>query len=1239
MSQVIEIAAPPKASRPTAPETANFLLPVIMSVVILGVAGAAVVTGSSVARNPVVLAFPAMMSVSLVATAVSGRGRRRGLIDAERDRYLRYLSGIRAIAAENMAAQRSSLIASHPDPDMLWALVGSPHAREQAAAVPPGRPVRVGTGAVPSVSRLVVAESGPLHECDPVAVAAVNRLLRTHSTIDAPIVTGLSGRLTVDGDAAAARGLLRAIVCGLAVFGEPDRLLVAGVVSAGNLPYWEWLKWLPHNQSPHDTDLSGPTSMFYSTLAEAAAALRAMPPPTSAPGAAPAVVVVVDIDSGDPIPTDADSGDGRETTIAGAAILEVGCCTPGAAVSVRSLGRVLTVASPDRLEVVQALACARRLAAHPRDPASRTGSDWSSLIGIGDPREFDPAGRWHVVGRGERLTVPIGRATDGAGVTLDIREAAEGGAGPHGLCVGATGSGKSELLRTIALGMMARNCSEALNLLLIDFKGGATFLDFARAPHVAAVVTNMADEAHLVARMREALAGEINRRQLLLREAGCVSVAAYDRTRGPGSAALPALFVIVDEFSELLSQHPDFADIFVVIGRLGRSLGMHLLLASQRLDEGRLRGLEAHLSYRICLKTLSAGESRAVLGNTDAFDLPGTPGEGFLRVSSGRPVRFRAACVSAPLAARPGRAGTGRQVRRFEIPVAGRGDPSGAPVLAADAATADTATAATDTAMDAVLDRLSGQGPPAHRVWLPPLGESPRLAQLLSDWEPARLVAPIGVVDRPYEQSRPPLTVDLSGAAGNLAIVGGPRSGKSTALRTLITALAATHDPGRVQCYCLDFGGGGLSALRTLPHVGAVADRNAPELVRRMVVEVQSAMRAREAFFGEHGIASIAHYRQHAASLDTEYADIFLVIDGWAGLRAEFEAVHEAVIAIAAQCLSFGVHVVVTASRWAELRPALKDQIGTRIELRLGDPADSELDRRQARHIPADRPGRGLSGEGHHLLVAVPELGGLEVRRGTTAAPPIPLLPTSADYATFAAGSPADGEIQLGVEERRLQPVSVDFERNRHLLILGDGGCGKTSALRTLCREVVRVNTAQQARLFLVDFRRSLFEVVAPEYLAGYAMSPASLEVVLSDLTDVLRNRMPGADVSKEHLRERSWWTGPQLYLVVDDYELVATAGGTPMLALLDYLPHAADLGLHVLTARRGGTGGRGLFEPLLAGMCDLGCTRLTMSAGGDDARVLGSGAAEAVLPPGRGMLTTRRGVEQLVQVFWTPPP
>ncbi len=338
--------------------------------------------------------------------------------------------------------------------------------------------------------------------------------------------------------------------------------------------------------------------------------------------------------------------------------------------------------SPDSLTPAQASVCARRLA--PYRPASNdaakhtsTAIDWLELMGLGDPESIDPARQWGARQGRQRLRVPIGVSEHGDPVELDIKEAARNGMGPHGLCVGATGSGKSEFLRTLILGMIAAHPPEVLNLVLVDFKGGATFLGLDRVRHVSAIITNLADEAHLVARMQDALAGEMNRRQELLRAAGhFANVADYEHARSQGLTMppLPALFIVVDEFSELLSQHPEFAELFVAIGRLGRSLGMHLLLASQRLDEGRLRGLETHLSYRICLKTFSASESRAVLGVPDAYHLPSSPGAAYLKTASGELVRFQTAFVSAPherprMVQRPDAPGTPRV---FTAAAAGR---------------------------------------------------------------------------------------------------------------------------------------------------------------------------------------------------------------------------------------------------------------------------------------------------------------------------------------------------------------------------------------------------------------------------------------------------------------------------------------------------------------------------------------------------------------------------------------
>jgi DNA segregation ATPase FtsK/SpoIIIE, S-DNA-T family len=664
-------------------------------------------------------------------------------------------------------------------------------------------------------------------------------------------------------------------------------------------------------------------------------------------------------------------------------------------------------------------------------------------------------------------------------------------------------------------------------------------------------------------------------------------------------------------------------------------------LASQRLDEGRLRGLETHLSYRICLKTFSAAESRAVLGVPDAQHLPSSPGAAYLKTASGELVRFQTAFVSGvyerPRLAQRARAPV--TPRRFTAAAAGR-------VIECAERTPDETGASPRTLMDTVLNRLAGNGTPAHRVWLPPLMESPTLDVLITGAAgEGPLSVPIGLVDSPYDQRHDVLIADLAGAAGNVAIVGAPQAGKSTALRTLVMAVAATHHPSVAQFYCLDFGGGALSSLRQMPHVGSVAGRSDADLCRRTVAEMESVMRARESRFRRQGVESMTDYRRllaggHAAAADDPFGDVFLVIDGWATLRQEFEGLEPAIIALAAQGLSYGVHVVVTASRWAELRPALKEHIGTRIELRLGEPGDSEMDRRRARQLSHLPPGRGITRDGKEMVIAWPQLGLEQMAARWTGrrARPIELLPVQVPRSTVPARSGQTvTHVVVGLGECELQPVALDFAEQAHLIVLGEGECGKTSTLRLICRELVGTTTADSVRIEIIDFRRTLLGVVESAHLGGYVMSAATLTARVPLLVEQLQARMPGENVTQQQLRSRSWWSGPEIYLVIDDYDLVAGATGNPLMPLVDYLPHAKDLGLHVIVARRSGGAARAMFDPVLARLRDLGSMGLMMSASPDEGILLGS-VRPSIQPPGRGTLITRGYSDQLIQVAWTDP-
>ncbi len=218
---------------------------------------------------------------------------------------------------------------------------------------------------------------------------------------------------------------------------------------------------------------------------------------------------------------------------------------------------------------------------------------------------------------------------------------------------------------------------------------------------------------------------------------------------------------------------------------------------------------------------------------------------------------------------------------------------------------------------------------------------------------------PVGTVDRPREQRRDTLTVDLSGAGGHVAVVGGPRSGKSTLLRTLVTSLALATTPAESQFFVLDFGGGTLSALRGLPHVAGIGTRSEPDVVRRIVAEVRSLVDRREAYFHARGIDSIETYRSRRRQglADDGYGEVFLVVDGWSTLQSELDDLGVEVQQLASRGLTFGTHVLAASSRWADFRAAARDLFGTRLELRLGDPMDSEIDRTLAARVPTGQPG------------------------------------------------------------------------------------------------------------------------------------------------------------------------------------------------------------------------------------------------------------------------------------------
>ncbi|MDQ8706848.1 type VII secretion protein EccCa [Streptomyces sp. LHD-70] len=1257
--------------------------------------------------NPIMRIMGMVMIASTIAMGIAmlvryRRGTQGQLADMRRD-YLKYLAKTRRSVAKTAHRQRDAQFFLNPAPEQLWALVAEgSRTWERRISDDDFAQVRIGLGSQQLATPLVVPETAPVDELEPLTAGAMRQFIAAHSHLDGlPLAVSLRAfyRVAISGEEASVRASARALVASLVALHSPEDLIVGVAAASDTAAHWEWAKWLPHVQG-EDSDGAGHTRLITTRAADLERLFqdRLEGRPRFQPGGQPLleqphVVVILDGETLSPMSalataeglqgvTVIEIAPGRPTGTRGGLSIDV---QPGA-LRLESGHGLVYDGTPDQLSPEAAEALALQLA--PLYVASGTDSDepllanldFTDLLSLDDAESVDVSRTWRPRSRTERLRVPIGVGEDGTPVMLDLKEAAQEGMGPHGLCVGATGSGKSELLRTLVLGLAVTHSSETLNFVLADFKGGATFAGMADLPHVAAVITNLADDLTLVDRMGDSIRGELNRRQELLRQAGnFANIHDYEKARAAGTALnpIPSLVIVIDEFSELLTAKPDFIEMFVQIGRIGRSLGVHLLLASQRLEEGRLRGLETYLSYRVGLRTFSEAESRAALGVPDAYHLPNVPGSGYLKYGTDEMVRFKAAYVSGAhrsVSDRPA-------VQNGQLPVDRRPVPfTAAPVpvqyaqpdprtLVPDPrATTESDDALTDTVLDVIVRQLDGQGPAAHQVWLPPLDNPPPLDALLPGlasvqgrgltqpgYEGAgRLVVPLGVVDKPYEQRRDTLYRDFSGAAGHMQIIGGPQSGKSTLLRTIASAFALTHTPQEVQFYGLDFGGGGMASLSDLPQVGGVASRLDPERVRRTVAEVYGVLTRREEYFRSAGIDSIATYRRMRArgeisATDQPWGDVFLMIDGWGNFRTEYEALESTVVDLAARGLGYGIHVILTASRSMEVRANLKDLLMNRLELRLGDTMDSELDRKQATNVPTGVPGRGITPEGLHFMAAVPRIDSAhtdaDLSEATAAmakavaqhwpapgAPAVRLLPRELPLAQLPAGhaEPERG-IAFALDENNLEPVFLNLEQDPFFLVFGESESGKSNLLRLLIRQLTERYDGDVCKLFVIDNRRSLLDATPRSHLAEYIPMSNAMDHHMEALAGLMKRRTPSPDVTAQELRDRSWWQGPTVYVVIDDYDLVSNSSGNPLAPLTELLPFARDVGVRFILARNTAGAGRSAYEPFMQRIKELGAQGVVLSGDPNEGDILGN-VRPRPMPQGRGTFVSRRRGNPLVQ-------
>lgn len=1118
------------------------------------------------------LVFVGLSPLMMLGSWVDQRSTARRTLRAQSEQFTASVAAVEEHLEREHAVERAVRLAATPSVTdavdaierlgrLLWTM--RPEHREFLT-------VRLGVGSARSALTMRLPESSNTRPEDWARLADL--AARTATVEGVPVVADLrvAGSIGVAGEGDLAREAATGLVLQLVTLHSPTDLTIACTASRTSRTAWEWLDWLPHVGNPagplggvHLADNPGAAALLVERL-EAVVEARLTATPDRGrgwgpldddavaavePTPLPAVVVVVEDDSSasrSRLVRLAERGPQVGVHLvwvaADVAALPAACrafLTVAAAGSTAGQVRVGGLHHPvevQRLSPAEAMRLARLMScvvdsaglAEDESDLPRTVA-YSALTGSGlldDPREV--VARWQesesVIERGagtvaRRRQPAVLSALVGIGasapVSIDLRLH-----GPHALVGGTTGAGKSEFLQTWVLGMAQANSPDRLAFLFVDYKGGTAFADCTDLPHTVGLVTDLSP--HLVRRALTSLRAEIRYREHLLNRKEAKDLVVLERTGDPECP--PSLVIVVDEFAALATDVPEFVDGVVDIAQRGRSLGLHLILATQR-PAGVIRdNLRANTNLRVALRLADADDSTDILGVPDAahFD-PSTPGRGAIKTGPGRIVAFQTGYAGGWTSSAP----APPQIDIAEMAF-GSGPtwevPREAVAEEVDPGPSDMSRMVTTIRAAARVLQI----PDPRRPWLDELASTYDFARLPNPRTDTRLV--LGVADDPAQQAQPTFAYEPD-RDGNLAVYGAGGSGKSATLRTIAVAAATTARGGPVHVYGLDFGSHGLQSLAVLPHVAAIVDGDDQEGLSRVLRRIKEAIDDRASRFAAARADSLSEYRNRAERPDEPR--ILLLVDGISAFRDAYEYATPAEFAvfsqIAADGRAVGVHVVVTGDRPNAVPMSIASTIQRRLVLRL-----STEDEYLLLNTPKDvlssssPPGRGvldgnevqvaILGGSSNLAVQARELGRLAeamTRNGVVPAPPITRLGSRIALSSLAAS--LDDRLVVGVDDETLASASLDARGP--FMVSGPPGSGRTTALATLAAAVRRLPSRRTTLLF--SPRRSsiagtgLFDTAAssPDDAATAArqwsaamaagdVAPGSLVVFLETLAD-----------------------------------------------------------------------------------------------------------------------------------------
>jgi S-DNA-T family DNA segregation ATPase FtsK/SpoIIIE len=980
--------------------------------------------------GPTMLAFGLMGPVLMVATVAADRvgGRRTyaaDLADHERLQTLA-LGSVEVVCAQETRARRLAL----PDPATILGIATGPSARlwERSRRDADVLAVSVGTCTAPARFETIHPQSGrqPDHP------------LLSNVPCALPLAT--VGVLGICGPRAAVLGVTRSLVGQLVTLHSPLDLEVVVIAADERVGDWEWLSRVPHLRQrdgamrPHAVAVltrdAGRTKAAVGRLARTVAERQSARIAGGDPWPGARILVLVD----------------GSAALRGlpdlSAVLEAGPPVGIACLALDTEAAALPSETRALLDLTNPARPSLDQPGSPHEPPAdlvvdRVGSWWGDRLSRGlaplrDATPTDegalptsvrltalvPAPSADAVLRlwrrdRETTTVPVGMSRQGPWL-LDLASD-----GPHVLVAGTTGSGKSEFLRTLVTSLALHTSPEHLSFVLVDYKGGAAFRECARLPHSAGLVTDLDDR--LGRRALLSLTAELKRRERIFSSLGVSDFAAYQRL-STDDGPLPRLVIVIDEFRALAEELPDFVDGLVRIAALGRSLGVHLVLATQRPAGVVTADIKANVNLRIALRVRDTADSEDVLDAPEAARLdPTTPGRGYARAGGGPLVAVQAALASA--AADPGTA-DGIRVRSLTW-----GDPPPSPE-ARDAPAGEGSDLG--RLVDAVVGAAAAAAHPAGpRAWLPELPERVSAHELPAPDSPWQCA--IGLLDRPERQEQVPLVLDLS-APGHWAFVGTSGSGRTTALMTIAAALAARLPPTRLHLYAVS--GGSLAPLADLPHCGAHVDHDNLSRLDRLVDRLGDELLNRR--------RDPARARSH----------LLLLVDDWDLLATRAGSLDhgflaERLLSLLREGAGLGLTAVIAGDR-ALLVGRAPSAIAHRVLLRLADRADATLAGLRAAALPvAPPPGRGVMPDSTEvqLVAGCPAEPCTERFPDGTLPFRVDALPTQVWLDELPRSASGD-EVALGLGGDALVPISLgESVDGRRWLVAGPPGSGVSSAL------------------------------------------------------------------------------------------------------------------------------------------------------------------------------------------------